>query len=615
MGKIRILSEEVSNRIAAGEVIERPVSVVKELVENALDAEATEIIITIENGGKKLIKIEDNGIGMSEDDALTAFERHATSKIRTVTDIFSIATLGFRGEALPSIASVSNLSMITSREEDDIAAKIEFKAGRLAGISKTSANTGTTIEVRQLFSNVPARRKFLKTPAVEYNHILKYIHYQSLVFPQISFQLYADGKKKLHYPGVKELDERINAIFGNSFFMPDLIKLDVKKENLRLYGYMMGFDDVEPGFKDSYLFLNGRYIKDRIIYHSIKTAYEPFLRKYRTFQQGKLPPYLFFLEIDPRQVDYNVHPAKAEVRFRDSGMVHNFFKNVLSQKLLEHEDLRYRQIKQKIRQTSETEGVNRVEARIFDKKTDKRLFSEVKRELQDVYQPDIFKKKEPDTEELRRMYEDDQRIEARKAMLPSEEEIVNPWQLHQSYILVATEDGMLMIDQHAAHERVVYEKLLQRIHGAPAESQKLLFPVVVELPPYLESTVTQIIEEQQEVFYNIGFGIKSFSGNSVVIDEIPVELDSWDGGEVFINIIKQLEDELSETQDFRDGLAKSVACKSAVKAGQKMSRKEMLALINDLFACDVPYFCPHGRPVIIKMTLHELERRFKRIET
>jgi DNA mismatch repair protein MutL len=290
-------------------------------------------------------------------------------------------------------------------------------------------------------------------------------------------------------------------------------------------------------------------------------------------------------------------------------------KSVLTQKLLENEDAKYSVIKEKIRETSQTEGINKVESRIFSNKSDKKRFSEVERELKDVYQPDIFKGRESSTEDLRRKFEEKQQLEERKALLPSEEEIVNPWQLHQSYIMVSTEDGMLIIDQHAAHERVVYEKLVHRIHGAPAESQKLLFPIVVELPPYMGVTIPQMLEEQRELFYNIGFGIKSFSGNSIVIDEIPSELENWDGGEIFIAIIKQLEDELSETQDFRDGLAKSVACKSAIKAGLKMSRKEMLALINDLFACDVPYFCPHGRPAIVKMTIHELERRFKRIES
>ena len=190
--------------------------------------------------------------------------------------------------------------------------------------------------------------------------------------------------------------------------------------------------------------------------------------------------------------------------------------------------------------------------------------------------------------------------------------MINPWQLHQSYIFVQVEDGLMIIDQHAAHERIIYEKILHRIHGAPAQTQKLLFPIVIDLPPHLKNSIPELLSENLEIFNKIGFSIKTFSGNSIVIDEIPIELEDWDGGDIFIEIIKQLEDEFTETEDFRDSISKSVACKAAIKAGKKMSKKEMLALINDLFACEVPYFCPHGRPLIIKMTLHEFEMKFKR---
>ena len=609
MGKIRILSEEVANRIAAGEVIERPASVVRELVENSIDADATQIIITIEDGGKRLIQVIDNGCGMSEDDALQSFERHATSKIRTITDIFHISSLGFRGEALPSIASVSQLTLITREEGKDIASKVEFNSGRLSDFSKTSSNKGTTVFVRKLFSNVPARKKFLKSTQVEYKHILNYIHYQSILFPNIHFRFISDGKEKLNYPSVQDKEIRMQAIFGSEFLKRNLIKIETGNEQLKLAGYISGLEDESAGFADyRYLFVNNRFIKDKIIFHSIRSAYDPFIKKLRIYQKGKLLPFILFLNVDPSQVDFNVHPAKLEIRFRDPGNVHNFVKTTINNILLQYEEERFKQIKSKLSSTLLYGKTTKLESKIFKNKTDKKRFSLVKREFQQIYQPDIFKEKTPEDKTLESKF-----IQQRPDLfVRPEEEMINPWQLHQSYIFVQVEDGLMIIDQHAAHERIIYEKILHRIHGAPAQTQKLLFPIVIDLPPHLRNTIPELLSENMEIFDKIGFSIKTFSGNSIVIDEIPIELEDWDGGDIFIEIINQLEDEFSETEDFRDSISKSVACKAAIKAGKKMSKKEMLALINDLFACEVPYFCPHGRPLIIKMTLNEFEKKFKR---
>ena len=609
MGKINVLSEEVANRIAAGEVVERPVSVVKELVENSIDAGSTKITIQIEDGGKRLIQVTDNGTGMSEDDAMQCFERHATSKIRTVSDIFNISSLGFRGEALPSIASVSKLLLITRNNESEMAARVEFDGGRLKDFSKTSGNVGTTISVRKLFSNVPARKKFLKTTPVEYKHILNYIHYQSILYPEIHFRLLADGKEKLNYPSVVDKDKRFQAVFGSDFLQRDLIPIDTTGGGMHLSGYISGLEDNIVGFADyHYLFVNGRYIKDKIVFHSIKSAYDPFIKKLRIFQQGKTPPYILFLNVDPSQVDFNVHPAKMELRFGDPGRVHAFVKNTLNSHLLRYEENRFQQIKSKLSTTIQTNKATKIESRIFASRTDKKRFSEVKKELKQIYQPDMFKQKTTEDQVI----EEKLAPKQKEMFLRPEEEVINPWQLHQSYIFVQVEEGLMIIDQHAAHERIIYEKILHRIHGAPAQTQKLLFPIVIDLPPHLSTTIPELIEDNLEVFDKIGFSIKTFSGNSIVIDEIPVELEDWDGGDIFIEIIKQLEDELTETEDFRDSISKSVACKAAIKAGKKMGKKEMLALINDLFACEVPYFCPHGRPLIIKMPMIEFEKKFKR---
>ena len=609
MGRIKVLSEEVANRIAAGEVVERPVSVVKELVENSIDAGSSQITVHIESGGKKLMRVIDNGRGMSEDDALQAFERHSTSKIKTVTDIFNISTLGFRGEALPSIASVSQLILITKESDSDTASRVEFRGGKLTDFSKTSANTGTTITVRNLFSNIPARRKFLKSDPVEFKHILNYLHYQSILYPQIHFRFLADGKEKLNYPAVAEMKARMSTVFGSDFLKKDLIEVSEKGHEIELSGYISGLNEEKEGFADyRYLFVNGRYIRDKIVLHSLKSAYGPFIKKLRIFQQSKTPPYILFLNVDPQQVDFNVHPAKMEIRFRDPGKVHTFIKLTIEKLLLKYEDDKFKQIKNIMSSTYQTGRTTKVESKIFSNKMEKKRFNQVKKELKEIYQPDLFRKKTADDIQIEKNFTEN-KIDM---FLRPEEDVINPWQLHQSYIFVQVEEGLMIIDQHAAHERIIYEKILHRIHGAPAQTQKLLFPIVIDLPPHLSNTIPELISENIEVFNKIGFSIKTFSGDSIVIDEIPIELEDWDGGDIFIDIIKQLEDEFEQTEDFRDSLSKSVACKAAIKAGRKMNRKEMLALINDLFACEVPYFCPHGRPLIIKMTILDFEKKFKR---
>ncbi len=611
MGKVKILSEEVANRIAAGEVIERPVSIVKELVENAIDAKADKIIVTIENGGKKLIQVIDNGLGMSEDDALQAFERHATSKIRTIDDIFNISTLGFRGEALSSIASISRLILTTRDAGSELASRVEFISGKLMDFTKTSAKIGTSIIVTKLFTNVPARKKFLKSDQVELRHILNYVHYQSILHPDIHFIFRSNNVEKLNYPIVESVEKRLIAVFGKPFINKDLIIIDEQQQDAHLTGYISGLEIEETDLIEfRYIFLNGRFIKDKIILHSIRSAYEPFLKKIRFFKSGKIPPFILFLQMDPGKVDFNVHPAKLEVRFRDSGWVYNFVKNTITKMLLDYEDEKFRNIKERMHTGTQTAKITDIDKKLFTTRSERKRFSEIKKEMTQLYQPDLFKQ----NIELDRSLQE--KISGQKSALfvRPEEEFINPWQLHQSYIFVQVDDGLLIIDQHAAHERIIYEKILHRIHGAPAQTQKLLFPLVLDLPPYLGEIISQLITEKMELFHKIGFSIKSFSNNSVVIDAIPAELQDWKGGDVFIEILKTLEEEFSETEDFRDSISKSVACKTAIKAGKKMSKKEMLSLINDLFACEIPYYCPHGRPLIIKMPLVEFEKKFKRIE-
>lgn len=628
MGKIHILSEDVRNKIAAGEVIERPASVIKELVENSIDAGADSITVAVDNGGKDLILVSDNGYGMSEDEAMLAFERHATSKIKTVDDIIHINTLGFRGEALPSIASVSTLTLTTRTADSETATQIEYNNGRLLGVRQTSSNRGTTISVKGLFKNIPARRKFLRSDTAELRHILKYFHYQAVIYPNIGFRLIVDGREKLYYKATDDRAVRMSDIFGSSFLSDDIIQIDNSTGGYRVEGYIFGLEDRSDRLIDvQYVFINGRFVNDKTVRHSIKAAYEPFILKTRVWAKGTTPPYIVFLTIPPEALDVNVHPTKQEVRFREQQHVHGMVLSTISQALRQYENDKFESARVKFHNAQSVDTASFAEKELFKSNVDIPRFSEYRKEFSNLYQDDLFSSEpEPrkpipivnpivseNNEQLELLANQPNDSVSYKLLLANEEEYINPWQLHNTYVFIQVEDGLVVIDQHAAHERIVYEKLMHRVGGAPAVRQKLILPIVIDIPPYIASDIRDLVEENIELLEKIGFAIKKFSGNSLVIEEIPAELGDWQGGKVFIEILKQLEQELEINADFRDSLAKSIACKSSIKAGHKLSRKEMLNLINDLFACQTPYFCPHGRPVLIKMTIQDFEKKFKRL--
>ena len=628
MPNIHILAEDVRNKIAAGEVIERPASVVKELVENAIDAGADNIIVAIENGGKDLIRVIDNGCGMNADDAMLAFERHSTSKIKRVEDIIHISSLGFRGEALPSIASVSKLHLVTRTAEEEMATIVEYANGKLINVTKTAANTGTAVTVRGLFKDLPARRKFLKTAQVEARHILKYIHYQALVYPQISFRLVIDDKEKLNYIACAERKQRIEEVFGGGFFEDDIIPVEGKYSDYSINGYIFGLEDRSDKLIDAqYTFINGRYIFDKTVRHSIKAAYEPFILKTRAWQKGTTPPYILFLEIPPEQIDVNVHPAKLEVRFRENNLVHSLVLETLTKALRNYEDQKFASARSKFQGGVKGEKVTSLERDIFVKNIEVPRFSAYKKEFGNLFQDDLFRSEPSSTspkdmpifnpaqeENTEQEIFPDQPNDQLKydILLKNEEDYINPWQFHNTYIFIQVEDGLVIIDQHAAHERIIYEKLIQRSEGAPAVRQKLIIPLVIDIPPYISAEIKDLVEENMELLEKVGFTLKQFSGNSLVIEEIPAELTDFASGQVFIEILKQLEKEMEITTDFRECLAKSIACKSAIKANHKLTRKEMLNLINQLFACQTPYFCPHGRPLMLKIPVTDFEKKFKR---
>lgn len=628
--RIHILSEDVRNKIAAGEVIERPVSVVKELVENSIDAGAVSVTVAVDNGGKDMIQVADDGCGMSHDDALLAFERHATSKIKTVEDIVHIGSLGFRGEALPSIASVSNLTMITKTESSDIATQIDINNGRMINVGHTSANTGTNIIARGLFKALPARRKFLRSAQTEMRYITKYFHYQAILYPEISFRLIVDGKPVTSYVATKSRRDRLAEVFGSGFFSDDIIPISGEMEGYKIDGFIFGLEDRSDKLIDvQYVFINGRFINDKTIKHSVKAAYEPFILKTRAWQKGFTPPYILFISVPPEHIDVNVHPAKMEVRFREQQKVHSLSFQTISQALNEYENRKFASAREKFHHAVAVSDASQVEQDIFKQRIDVPRFSKYRKEFSGLYQDDLFvesTKHHPVAVPVFTDVDTETKIEQtdllpeipdsgikHNLLLKNEEDYINPWQLHNTYIFFQVEEGLVIVDQHAAHERIIYEKLLHRTQGAPAVRQKLIIPLVIDIPPFIATDIREMIDENMELLEKTGFALKKFSGNSLVIEEIPAELGDWQGGKIFIEILKTLQEELEVNADFRDSLAKSISCKAAIKAGKPLTRKEMLNLINDLFACQTPYFCPHGRPLIIKMTLQDFDRKFKRI--
>ena len=616
MNRIRILDEKVINHIAAGEIVERPASVVKELIENSLDANATNITIIIEMGGKKLIQVIDNGSGMLRDDVLLSLERYATSKVYNIEDIRNISTLGFRGEALPSIAVVSDMEITSLSQncKDCTATQIIISNGKIKNVSEVGSNPGTIVKVKNLFKNVPARKKFLKTDQTEMFHITRNVQYLACTHPETGFRLIHNDKEILNYPKVPLLEKRIADIFGNKFFQKNIIPIQHENPILSLLGFIGSFQEgiIWSSVSWRIIFINNRFINDKIIYSAIKKAYEPFTQK--SLLKSKLPLYLIFLKVANEQIDFNVSPTKTEVRFADSKFIFNFVKNTITDSLLNYEKQKYSEIKSKpISSLSipERELISGKKSLPDFKKAKPKPFSTYKDELDGVFQPNAFRKDERDVQLV--SFFDEKIIKDKNKII--ETEIVNPWQIGKSFIFVETKDGVITIDQHAAHERILYEKILSNFKKSEQSrfGQKLLFPLVIDLPKFLQKTIPELVEHNIDIFKQIGFKVKIFSGNSIIIEEIPKDLQNWNNGEVLIDILKQLEEEYQPKMDFKEKLAASYACHASIKLGQKLNKREMLGLINQLFATQNPFFCPHGRPTIIEISFDELKKRFKRI--
>jgi len=548
MGRIRILSPAVRRKIAAGEVISRPVSVIKELIENSLDAQAQRIELDIKEGGKRMCLVNDDGCGMGTDHALLAVERYGTSKISTIDDIEQISTYGFRGEALASIAQVSFFELETS--DGNSGTRLTIEGGEVKGIFDSHRPLGTRVKVSDLFFNLPARSKFLKSAQWERRLIIELVKTYSFIHPNICFNLGESGRSILELIGVDSIEKRVKMVFPRGI-VESLVDIEVNIGTTSIYGYFS-----RPDFSErlhmNYLYVNSRPVRYPRIYRAIMSAYE----------NPKNPPaFILNIIVEPNFVDVNIHPTKNEVKFKDE----RYIADVL---------------------------VQSIKKKLFSR-TRITTYTPVERELE---QDAPVSRKVQFAQDMLIPYPSEQRTKLETARDSDEF-----WQLHDTYILSQTKSGFIIVDQHVAHERIIYESIMRGRSGA----QRLLFPITLELTP----EEYRVYKKTKPTLRELGVEFKEFSSRTIVCDSLPTGAQV--NREDIVGLFKEL-DGLGNLIKEKSEIAKVVACRSAIKAGQRLSVVEMQSLIDRLFACENPYTCPHGRPIVIRFTLDELAPKFGR---
>jgi DNA mismatch repair protein MutL len=675
MGRIHVLSETVANQIAAGEVVERPASVVKEMLENALDAGATRIKISVEAGGKKLIQITDNGCGMVRDDAMLAFERHATSKIKNAEDLLSIATLGFRGEALPSIASVSRLRLETRAEEEAAGTVVEINGGKIARVEEAGLPLGTSITVRDLFFNTPARKKFLKAESTELSHIASLVTHYALAHPEKHFELHSAANAMLVAPPVAGYSERVYQVFGKETLdqlipvasrqalehvglpqPPPWRRKEVDEDGevvekapgeMRIHGFVSKPEIQKLNRNSIFVFVNGRTIRDRLIQHALTEAYRNII------PPTVYPVVLLFLELPAAEVDVNVHPSKTEVRFRQQSMMHDFVRDSVRAALM-----KARPVPQFVTEmrahakasTSLTPGAmtpvlmpgapswNPLSGEDGPQNSP-RLADDARHGAPDAVEGGGFALHAPAPPPIsqRFQFEGGIAVEANAAVslargpeaIPdhgcapaldvNEEEptlsalgTLKPvGQIRNSFILAVNEDGLWIVDQHVAHERVLFERILKQRAAQKVESQRLLMPIVLELSPAQQAVFSEIADELQ----HNGFEAEPFGARSVAVKVAPAGVDAAAVEHMLHELLDQFsrEEQSLNLEKIRARIAASIACHAAIKVNMPLEQNKMEWLLAELAKTDHPMACPHGRPVVLRYSVKDIQKAFKRI--
>lgn len=594
MSRIRLLSETVASQVAAGEVIERPASVVKELVENSIDAGARKIDILIRRGGISLMRVIDDGGGMDRDDALLSLERHATSKIRSVSDLEAIGTLGFRGEALPSIASVSRFRL-TTREADAVAGtEIVVNGGKIDIVRDGGEAPGTQVEVRSLFYNVPARRKFLRAENTESRNIEHQLHLQAIGHAQVAFTFTRDDRVAFQLPATATLTDRIRDLYGNELLGQLLPLNGVGSSQIRIGGLIGQAGLSRQTRAQQLVFVNGRAIESPLITTAVREGYHTALMK------GQYPVTFLFLELDPGAVDVNVHPAKREVRFRDPNGVREAVARCIQETLARGRA----DWQEKFRAPSAAPAQPTVDLTLRPQVS---VPEESHRELPIAEPGRGGSPNRPRAIEVNRPYQESrppEEFENRQQQF----QIIGV--LNKLYVLMENAEGLVLVDQHAAHERILFEELRRRMEEQGVPSQKLLIAQTFELPP----RDADWIEQNMSILQKMGIGIESFGPNTFKIDSLPGFLNVTDGALFMRKVIDDLKGASERSSPLRlgeDMIAKSV-CRHAVKANDPLRYLEVEKLIQDLLECDLPYCCPHGRPTMIQISNAELEKKFGR---
>jgi DNA mismatch repair protein MutL len=622
---IQQLSASLVNRIAAGEVIERPAAVVKELVENAIDAGASRIVVEVEDGGRALIRVIDDGGGMPPSDLPLAFASHATSKLTCDDDLFRIATMGFRGEALASIGAVSHARILSRMPTEEAGYEVHNRGGAISDAQAAAGNVGTTVEVRNLFFNTPARRKFIKGSSTEFGHISEMLLRLALPHPKVSFLLSHNGRKALDLPAAPE-SERLLAAWPKEFH-ESVLTIDVQDAELRLRGIIGLPELARPTARYQFFYLNGRHIRDKFIQHALRESYRGLT------EPGRQPAAVLLLEIPPGDVDVNVHPTKTEVRFRDSGRIHGLVHSVIREKLLgseltplalptrsdaqgePREDLRHK-LAEFFRQmpgeysappTAQPgapagsqppfggQVATTIDAPFVASNPPPASFSAERPTLPSMPMPPMPAIAAP---------------AAFARSLVGQDAQQSAIQLHNSYLVAQSDDGLVIIDQHALHERIMYEELLARVNRGPLEAQRMLIPQVVDV----STTQLALLEQIQPLLGKLGIEVSAFGPASVAVHAFPSFLEKLEPGTFVRELLERGEQELLDLHEeaLLHEVLDMMACKAAVKAGDPLSPTEIEALLARRELVERSSNCPHGRPTTLRLSLRDLEKQFKR---